>query len=36
MVNKILNLENVSMKIRELKISNLMSFPYVENLDDFD
>ena len=24
------------MKIRELKISNLMSFPYVENLDDFD
>ena len=24
------------MKIKELKISNLMSFPYVENLDDFD
>jgi len=24
------------MKIRELKISNLMSFPYMENLDDFD
>ena len=24
------------MKIRELKISNLMSFPYVDNLDDFD
>ena len=24
------------MKIREVKISNLMSFPYVENLDDFD
>ena len=24
------------MKIRGLKISNLMSFPYVENLDDFD
>lgn len=24
------------MKIREVKISNLMSFPYVENLDDID
>ena len=24
------------MKIRELKISNLMSFPYVENLDNYD
>ena len=24
------------MKIRALKISNLMSFPYVENLDDFE
>ena len=23
------------MKIREVKISNLMSFPYIENLDDF-
>ena len=23
------------MKIRELKISNLMSFPYVNDLDDF-
>ena len=25
-----------SMKIRELKISNLMSFPYVDDLDDFE
>lgn len=24
------------MKIRELKISNLMSFPYIEDFDDFD
>jgi hypothetical protein len=24
------------MKIKELKISNLMSFPYVANFDDFD
>ena len=24
------------MKIRELKISNLMSFPYIENLDDIN
>ena len=24
------------MKIREVKISNLMSFPYVDNMDDFD
>jgi len=24
------------MKIRKVKISNLMSFPYVENLDNLD
>ena len=28
--------KNGSMKIREVKISNLMSFPYVDNMDDFD
>ena len=37
MVNKNFKLDvHFSMKVREVKISNLLSFPYVENLDNID